>query len=144
MFKKLTTLFIVVLILTLSAGCATTHHGQGAGAGAVLGGVAGALLDGGNPWRGAVIGAAIGGAAGYTLTDISVRASKEAAASGRPVEYRTQDGRTFHRAEPVGGFHHPDAHTRCRKVHERTWEDGRLVRDNVREVCESTKTERRY
>ena len=60
------TVLACVLILSLSLvlfGC-TKYHAQGAGAGAALGGVAGALLDSKNPWRGGVIGAAIGGVTG--------------------------------------------------------------------------------
>jgi hypothetical protein len=38
-----------------------------------VGGVAGAILDRHNPWRGGVIGAAIGAVAGWTLTEISER-----------------------------------------------------------------------
>jgi hypothetical protein len=33
---------------------------------------------------------------------------------------------------------------RCRKVQEKVWEDGRLVKDQVREVCEVEKVEPRY
>jgi hypothetical protein len=58
----------------------------------------------------------------------------------RPVEYRTEDGRGVYRADPMGY----DASTRCTKVHERAWEDGRLVRDQIKEVCEGTKYEKRY
>jgi len=71
--KKILSLIIVVSLLALMFGC-TEYHAQGAGAGALLGGVAGALLDHKNPWRGGVIGAAIGGVGGATLTDISMRA----------------------------------------------------------------------
>ena len=136
--------FMLLSVTTVSLSGCTVHHYEGAGAGAVIGGIAGALLDRENPWRGGVIGAALGGVAGATLTDISARGSREAALSGRPVEYRTRDGRGMYRAEPIGGFHRPDAHTKCRKVHERVWEDGRLAKDVVREVCESEKVERRY
>jgi hypothetical protein len=136
--------FVLLSVTTVSlSGCAV-HHYEGAGVGAVIGGIAGALLDRENPWRGGVIGGALGAVAGATLTDISVRGSREAAASGRPVEYRTEDGRGFYRAEPVSDWHRPDAHTRCRKVRERVWENGRLVKDTVREICESEKFERRY
>jgi hypothetical protein len=152
MKKLVTILWARVLVLLMlgvfmtTTGCATLqqHHHEGAGMGAVIGGVAGALLDKENPWRGGVIGATIGGVAGATLADISVRASREAAVSGRPVEYRTQDGRGVFRADPVGDTFHPDAHTTCRKVRERVWEMDRLVQDTTREVCESRKTERRY
>lgn len=145
--KSIIAFLLVFVLLSVTAvslsGCAV-HHYEGAGVGAALGGIAGALLDRENPWRGGVIGAAIGGVAGATLTDISVRGSREAAVAGRPVEYRTQDGRGFYRAEPVSDWHHPDAHTRCRKVRERVWEMDRLVKDTVTEICESEKVERRY
>jgi hypothetical protein len=135
---------IVSIVLTLSLvfvvyGC-TKYHAQGAGVGAVAGGVAGALIDSKNPWRGGVIGAAIGGVAGATLVDISMRASQEAAAEGQPVEYRTEDGRAVYRADPIDY----DARTDCHKVRERVWEDGQLVKDQVREVCESHKSEPGY
>ena len=135
---------IVVLLLALSLafvlyGC-TKYHAQGAGTGAALGGVAGALLDSKNPWRGGVIGAAVGGVAGATLTDISMRASQEAAQENRPVEYRTTDGTGVYRADPVSY----NAQTKCHKVRERVWENDELVKDQVREVCESEKTEPTY
>jgi hypothetical protein len=133
-------LISVSLILVLIVYGCTQYHAQGAGVGAAAGGVAGALLDSSNPWRGGVIGAAIGGVAGATLVDISMRASREAAAEGRPVEYRTEDGRGIYRADPVDY----DAHTKCHKVRERVWEDGQLIKDQVREVCESEKYEPGY
>jgi len=139
---KMKRIVSIILILSLSGllySC-TEYHAQGAAAGGILGGIAGALLDRKNPWRGGVIGAAIGGVAGATLTDISMRASREAAASGRPVEYRTEDGRGVYRAEPVAY----NAETKCHKVHERVWEDGRLVKDTIREVCEGEKREPTY
>ena len=70
-----------------------------------------------------------------------VKLKDEAALEGRPVEYRTEDGRGLYRADPVGPY---DSRTRCSKIHERVWEDGRLVKDQIREVCEGTKYERRY
>jgi len=137
--KKIISLIMVVALLTLAVGC-TQYHAQGAAAGGAIGGIAGALLDRKNPWRGGVIGGALGAVMGATLTDISIRASKEAVASGKPVEYRTVDGHGVYRAEPVGY----DAKTRCHKVHERIWEDGKLIKDQIKEVCEGEKTEPRY
>jgi len=131
----------LILALTL-VGCATTPPTyEGGAVGAVAGGIAGALLDRHNPWRGGLIGGAIGAVAGATLTEISARAAREAAMEQRPVEYRTEDGRGVYRAEPVNPY---DPRTRCSKIHERVWEDGRLVKDQVREVCESTMYQRRY
>ena len=137
--KKLV-LFLVILALSGLLFSCTQYHAQGAGAGAAIGGIAGALLDHKNPWRGGVIGAALGGVAGATLTDISMRASQEAAASGKPVEYRTTDGRGVYRADPVDY----SAQTKCHKVRERVWENDQLVKDQVKEVCESDKTESTY
>jgi hypothetical protein len=124
-------LLLVVLFLGSAYSC-TQYHAQGAGTGAVIGGVAGALLDHRNPWRGGVIGGVLGAVAGATIADISVQASREAARENRPVEYRTENGRGVYRADPLGY----DERTRCRKIQERVWEDGRLIKDEVREVCE--------
>lgn len=137
--KTIVSLLLILALLGLVSGC-TEYHAQGAGAGALLGGIAGALLDHKNPWRGGVIGAALGGVAGATLTDISMRASQEAAASGKPVEYRTTDGRGVYKVEPIDY----NAQTKCHKVHERVWEDGKLIKDHIREVCEGEKYERGY
>ncbi|MGB9715823.1 MAG: glycine zipper 2TM domain-containing protein [Thermodesulfovibrionales bacterium] len=136
---KIISLIVVLLLITLTFGC-TEYHAQGAGAGAVLGGIAGALIDHKNPWRGGVIGGALGAVAGATITDISMRASREAAATGRPVEYRTEDGRGVYRADPM----EYDAHTKCRKVRERVWENDKLVKDQIKEVCEGEKFEKTY
>ncbi len=136
---KIVSLLIITVLLGFTLGC-TQYHAQGAGTGAVIGGVAGALLDHRNPWRGGVIGGALGAVTGATLTDISMRASREAVYSRRPVEYRTNDGRGLYRAEPLEF----DGRTKCHKVQERVWEDGQLIKDQIREVCEGEKTERRY
>ena len=69
-----------------------------------------------------------------------MRASQEAAASGKPVEYRTTDGRGVYRADPVDY----SAQTKCHKVRERVWENDQLVKDQVKEVCESDKYESTY
>jgi hypothetical protein len=132
--------FSLLLLLTLLAAGCSQYHAQGAGAGAVIGGIAGALLDSKNPWRGGVIGAGLGGVAGATVTDISMKASQQAAATGQPVQYATENGRGLYRADPVDY----NAQTKCHKIHERVWEDGRLVKDNIREICEAEKFERRY
>ncbi|MCD5412480.1 YMGG-like glycine zipper-containing protein [Thermodesulfovibrionales bacterium] len=134
--KRFAMLALAVLIMFVVSACALhRHHYEGALAGMGIGAVAGALLDDENRWRGGVIGAAIGAIAGATLTDIAVRGSREAAMSGRSVEYRTEDGRGIYHAQPRGEFFHPDPHTKCRMVHERVWEDGVLVKDVIREVC---------
>ncbi len=142
--KKIVSLLLILSFMGLIAGCASRYHSQGAGAGAAIGGISGALLDRKNPWRGGVIGGVLGAILGATLADVSVKASQEAAASGRPVEYRTEDGRGVYRAEPVSDYYRPNERTKCRKVQERVWEEGRLVKDQIKEICEGEKIERRY
>ncbi|MDI6800806.1 MAG: glycine zipper 2TM domain-containing protein [Thermodesulfovibrionales bacterium] len=141
--RKVITSILVLVIFVVSA-CATRYQYEGAVTGGAIGGVAGALLDRRNPWRGGVIGAALGAIAGATIADISTRGSREVYTVGRPVEYRTEDGRGRYRAEPEGEYYRPNEYTKCRKVRERVWEEGRLVKDTVREVCESTRYERGY
>lgn len=61
--------FILVLcgvLLLTTTGCRTSG-GTGALVGAGVGGGAGALIDRGNPWRGALIGAAVGSLLGYAI-----------------------------------------------------------------------------
>ncbi len=127
------TIAIVIMLVLLPFAACTSYHTQGAVTGGAVGGAAGAFLDRRNPWRGGVIGAALGAVIGATLADISYRASREAYDTGRPVEYRTENGRGMYRADPL----EYDSRTRCRRIHERVWEDRHLVRDQVREVCES-------
>jgi hypothetical protein len=137
--KRAIVFFAILALLSATSAC-TPHHTRGAAAGGVVGGAAGALLDSKNSWRGFVIGSALGALMGATLTDVSLKASQEAVEYGKPVEYRTTDGRGVYRSEPVDY----NAQTKCHKVHEKAWEDGRLVKDQIREVCESEKTEPRY
>ncbi|NTU43527.1 MAG: glycine zipper 2TM domain-containing protein [Nitrospirales bacterium] len=135
---------LLVVMLSVSA-CATRYHTEGAATGGIIGGIAGALLDHRNPWRGGVIGAALGAMAGATIADISVRGSRQAYDTGRPVEYRTEDRRGYYRAEPEGDYYYTDSgRTKCKKVRERVWEDDRLVKDTTKEICESVRYERGY
>jgi hypothetical protein len=136
--RRIMSFLMSLLLILILMGCATPQSYQGAGVGGVLGGIAGALLDR-NPWRGGVIGGALGAVAGATLTEISAMAAREAVVYNRPVEYRTEGGRGIYRAEPMGY----NEQTRCSKTHERVWEDGRLVKDQIREICEGTNYERR-
>jgi hypothetical protein len=134
---------VLVLILALTA-CVPAHY-KGAGAGGAVGGIAGALIDKKNPWRGGVIGAALGATLGATLTEISMQGSKEAAETGRPVEYRSSNNRQIYRAEPVSQAYSPDdGITKCRKVRESVYENGQKTKDIVKEVCTGTKTEQGY
>ncbi|RMF91447.1 MAG: glycine zipper 2TM domain-containing protein [Nitrospinota bacterium] len=125
----------------LLSSCVTTERTyQGAAAGGALGAGAGALIDKDNRWRGALIGGLLGAALGGTVTEISSRAAREAAQSGQPVAYQSVDGFQKVEATPVGF----NAQTNCHKVRERVWQDGKLVKDEIKEVCESQKQEQTY
>jgi hypothetical protein len=65
---------------------------------------------------------------------ISQRGSREAAEHNKAVEYRTEDGKGYYRAEPQGY----DAQKKCVKVREMTYESNQLIKDEVKEVCDLT------
>ena len=98
------------------------------------------MIDEHNRWRGAVIGGVLGAALGATVTEISTRAAREAAQTGRPVTYQSNDGWQKVEAAPVAY----NARTKCHKVREKIWQDGQLVKDTVKEVCKGDKTEYTY
>ena len=130
---------LIVLTLAISiflSGCAT-HIYEGAGVGGVLGGIAGALIDHKNPWRGAVIGAAIGGATGAAISDISTRAAEKAANQNQATIER--NGNKTVLAEPM----QPET-TECKKIRIREWDGNLLKKDEVKEICNSKKTENTY
>lgn len=138
MRRPMISTLLVTLVTGWLTGCAvapepvvtTPRTYQGAGAGAVVGAGAGALIDKDNRWRGAALGAALGAILGGTLTEISSRASREAAFQNRPVAYQSTDGWQRVEAVPQG-----PAPSGCRQVQERVYQNGQLVREQVREVC---------
>lgn len=139
--RKLTTWLMIASLSFLLASCAASPRSyEGATAGGTIGAIAGALIDKNNRWRGAVLGGALGGALGGITTEISARAAREAAMTGRPVAYRSTDGWQRVEAAPVSY----NAQTNCHKVHERIWQGNDLVKDQIREVCEGEKTEPGY
>jgi hypothetical protein len=119
-------------LMLLLSGCATPYQAAGSMTGGTYGGIAGAILDSRNPWRGGVIGAALGALAGATIADVSVRGAREVVTVNRPVEYRTEDLRGHYYAEPLGY----DDGRRCRKVREKVYADGMLVKTRVVLYCE--------
>ncbi len=142
--RRVDALVMVVLFMSIASGCAE-YRAQGTGDGALTGTATGAVLDHRNLWRGGVAGGVLGAVAGATVEDISVKGSREAVEENRPIEYRTDDGRGRYYAEPSSDYYYSDdGRARCRKVHERMWEDGRLVKDRSKDVCERVRSERRY
>lgn len=77
---------------------------------------------------------------GGITTEISARAAREAADTGKSVAYQSADGWQKVQAEPVAY----NAQTKCHKVREKIWQDNELVKDEIREVCEGEKTEGTY
>lgn len=139
------TVAIGLLTAFMITSCAETYRPtqttyEGGLIGAVTGATAGAILTDNNKWKGGVIGGVIGALAGATISEIAKRGSVEAAQTNQPVRYQSSDGRVVYQAEPAGY----DAQTRCHKVHEKIYENGKLVKDQIKEVCESNKTEGNY
>ncbi|MBI5584509.1 MAG: hypothetical protein HY892_11865 [Deltaproteobacteria bacterium] len=62
---------VLMSFLLFASGCATQQGAQGAGLGAIVGGVSGALIDRGNPFRGAAIGGGLGAVLGGGLGEIA-------------------------------------------------------------------------
>ena len=119
------------MLLTLTA-CYTPYQATGGMVGGTYGGIAGAILDSRNPWRGGVIGAALGALAGATIADVSAHGAREVVTVNRPVEYRTDDRRGYYYAEPLGY----DEARQCRRVREKIYADGRLVRTRTVLYCD--------
>jgi uncharacterized protein YcfJ len=121
----------------------TNKVGSAAALGAVLGGTAGALVGEHNKWKSGVIGAAIGAAAlgGLAAIDtMTKRTENQAIVQNRPVVYRSSDGATAVRVDPIG----VNQHTKCHKVRTRVWEHGKLVKDEIKEVCEGERIDNSY
>ncbi len=64
-----------------------------------------------------------------TLFEVTAKAIEEAGISGRPVQYRTEDAKMVYQAFPDYG------RSKCRFVHGKTWEVGKLIRTEIKEVC---------
>lgn len=119
------------------SGC-MPHQQAGSASGAYMGGLAGAILDQRNPWRGGVVGAALGALAGATIADISVHGAREAAYAQRPVEYSTDNSRARYYAEPLGY----DESRRCRRIREKVYLDGELVKRRTVVICDQGEYDR--
>lgn len=132
------TMVVLLLSLALLASACQSSQGRGAMAGGALGALAGGLIAD-NALEGALIGSGIGAAFGFVAGDIADRSAKQAALGNRPVEYT--EGRARYEARPAGDFYYKrdprHGRLRCRMVRERVWEDGRMVKNREREVCES-------
>jgi hypothetical protein len=124
-------IFLALACMLLSAAGCAPYQVQGGAVGGSAGELTGTRLDQRNPWRGGVVGSVPVAVASATIVEISARGSREAALREQPVEYMTEDGRGRYYAEPMAY----DPSTRCRKIRERIYDDGRIVKERVKEVC---------
>ena len=138
MLPKMSGLILVMAMLALVvsfSGCATAPQSpskqayQTGAVGAGVGAAAGALLDKKNHWRGGVIGAGLGADLGGAVGEINNRAIQEAAYRQQPVVYTNSEGTQRVEAIPSG----PKGN--CKLVTERYYENGQLIREVEREVC---------
>ena len=88
----LRSLVMVLAVALLVQSCAwfqkqSCSTKTGAGVGAVVGGLAGLIIDSHNPWRGGLIGAAAGAVVGGVIGNIVDYSSREAAHKNAPVKY---------------------------------------------------------
>ncbi|RPJ10059.1 MAG: hypothetical protein EHM36_03605 [Deltaproteobacteria bacterium] len=86
-------------------------------------------MDNKTTWYGGPAGNVSTKVEGTTLEDIASKAIQQAAAFGQPVQYESEDGKTVFQAYPSYGK------SKCEFVHGKTWEDGRLVKSKILEVC---------
>lgn len=133
--KQRAVIYLLALLMLVTQGCAT-YQETGGTLGGAYGGIAGAILDRKNPWRGGVIGATLGAIAGASIADISVQGARQAASVGKPVEYITEDRRATYYAEPE----EYDNVRKCRRVREKVYLDGRIVSRRTVLYCDHPDT----
>ncbi len=110
---------------------AATGAGMGALIGQAIGGNTQSTLIG--LAAGTILGALVGNA-----IDQDYQAARDAAQFGKPVIYYDKNGHAVE-AIPEGPN---DAN--CQKVRKRIWEDGKLIKETVEEVCNSPAPVVRY
>ena len=138
---------LVILTLTLSFLFVSCAHyppdryntQEGAAVGAGMGALIGQAIGGNTESTliglaaGTILGALVGNA-----VDQDYQAAKDAAQYGKPVIYYDKSG---HAVEAIPGeTNDPN----CQKVRKRIWEDGKLVKETVEEVCSSPAPVVRY
>ncbi len=144
--KSLLVLLVMFVFLGFSISSCTTES-ENVALGTALGaGIGSAVTK--NRWKGAVIGGAIGALAGEAMYQIQQKAAQEAVQSQKPVVYQRDTGNGgWQRVEasPVGQpTYNPQEHTKCQKVHIREIENGKVVKDTIKEVCKGYKETNTY
>jgi uncharacterized protein YcfJ len=90
---------LILLVSCLLCSCAwfdqqSKNTKAGTGIGAIVGGLAGLIIDSHNPWRGGVLGVAIGAVSGGLIGNIIDSSAHQAARKNTCVKYRrtTENG----------------------------------------------------
>lgn len=138
---------LIILFLSLSSllvSCAAVPYDRyntqtgaaiGAGVGALIGQAIGGNTEGTlmGLAAGTILGALVGNA-----VDQDYQAMREAAQSGKPVIYYDKDG---HAVEAI-----PEEidDPKCIKVRKRIWENGKLIKETVEEICGPSHPVARY
>ena len=121
--------FLVVSCATVPYDRFNTQKGAaiGAGVGALIGQAIGGNTEGTliGLAAGTILGALVGNAA-----DQDYQAVRDATQYGKPVIYYDNSG---HAIEAIPeGANYPN----CRKVRKRIWENGKLIKETVEEICD--------
>jgi hypothetical protein len=92
----------------------------------------GTLLEQEKSWRGMALGGAFGSPIKGKVDEIGRRAAEEAIRNKMPMVYLTTDG--FQRLEVQ--VLEEDQKERCSLIQERIYQDGALVREEIKRFCE--------
>jgi outer membrane lipoprotein SlyB len=131
-------LFVAGLVLIFFLACAdkryNTQKGSaiGAGVGAAIGQAIGEDTE--STLIGTAVGLLVGAVAGNAV-DQHYEAMREAARTNKKVEYHDDKGRTV---EAIPGPVNKKR-TECRKVTSRIWDNGKMVKETVEEICSGKK-----
>ncbi len=144
-FKRSVVFFVVISFSVLMfASCTTREQSTALGTG--LGAAIGAGMSK-NKWKGAVIGGLVGAAAGAAFSQIQQRAIDESMSQQKPVIYRRNTNNGWQQVEAAPAtqpYYNPKTHTKCQKMHIKIINNGKLVKDQIKEVCKGTKETNEY
>jgi hypothetical protein len=128
--KKMRLLVMVWCLLLLAGGCATLEEEPDISTPGILL-ETGAFSDRETQWRGMVLGGPFQAPVTGKILEISRRAGQETISRQMPIVYLSLDGRQRLEAVWLGkGKDGP-----CPLVRERLFQDGQMVREEVKKVC---------
>jgi hypothetical protein len=130
-FPRSLVILLLTAVLTTTTSCTFLHSESRTGKNGSTSEGGEAILDHRNSWRGGVIGEVGGVINGATISDVSSQGARQAAIADKPVLYTTKEGKGTYYAEPTG----PMDPENCRKIREKIYENGYLIRDRTRDIC---------